>query len=540
MVAIIFPLYTKCLKSIFTKCSMDMLDRVVKEGETSDSEDESDFLLFRERPNKGMFPSAYATSYITEKRFAAKYGHKIKKIFLIQKGDRSRTVGIRKSDFKTIAKKMLDETLKNPTYISSIYQESNSSALRLVEFTHDNQDLNSKTNSELFQLYKRFGELYTDFQFTNVPAWFILAEEFSNYLMDYLAESTDQKQAREALVILTTPTDPSYVRRQDLGLINIIKKIQENKEPMSVFKQYKEADIKERLAKSIIYADIQLHAEEFKWIPFDYIGPDLWDVGHFIKEIEIFIQQGKQTEEELEKLRKQDESLKKLQWELKEQFDIDDSIYRLFKDMGLIMLLQDVKKEFSTKSHVWLQTKLLPEISRRINIETRLLRNLTEEEFSSLLLNNAKFDPVLLKKREEYSVLIAEEGRFSVLLDEEAKEYDLKFSVSFSDLDIIKGNIASLGKARGKARVLLNKDDIGKVQEGDIIVATMTTPDYVPAMKKAVGIVTDEGGVTCHAAIVSRELGIPCIIATGIATKVFKDGEEIEVDAVHGIVKKIK
>jgi len=517
-----------------------MLDRVIKEGETSDSEDESDFLLFRERPNKGMFPSAYATSHITEQRFAAKYGHKIKKIFLIQKGDRSRTVGIRKSDFKIIAKKMLDEVLKDPLYISSIYQESNSSARQLLSFTSNNQDLNSKTNSELFQLYKRFGELYTNFQFMNVPAWFILAEEFSNYLMDYLAENTDPKQACEALVILTTPTEPSYVRRQDLGLLNIIKKIQENKGLTDTFKQYKETDIQERLVRSAVYGDIQSHTEEFKWIPFDYIGPDLWDVGHFIKEIAIFIQQGKRIEEEFEKLEKQDESLKKLQGDLKEQFDIDDSTYRLFNDMRLIMLLQDVKKEFSTKSHVWLQTHLLPEISRRINTETRLLRNLTEEEFSSLLLKNAKIDPALLKKREEYSVLIIEEGRFSVLLDEEARDYDLKFSVSFSDLDIVKGNIASLGKARGKARVLLNKNEIGKVQQGDIIIATMTTPDYVPAMKKAVGIVTDEGGVTCHAAIVSRELGIPCIIATGIATKVFKDGEEIEVDAVHGIVKKIK
>jgi phosphohistidine swiveling domain-containing protein len=520
---------------------MDMLDRVIKEGETSDSEDELDFLLFRERPNKGMFPAAYTTSHITEKRFAAKYGHKIKKILYIQKSDRSRTVGIRKSDFKIIAKKMLDEVLKDHLYVSSIYQESDSSARQLLSFTLDNQDLSSKTNSELFYLYKRFGELYANFQFMNVPAWFILAEEFSNYLMDYLAENTDPKQAREALVILTTPTDPSYVRRQDLGLLNIIRKIQENKGLTDAFKQNKETPaLQEISAKSAVYGDIQSHTEEFKWIPFDYIGPDLWDIGHFIKEITIFIQQGKRTEEEFEKLEKQDESLKRLQEDLKEQFDIDDSTYRLFKDMRLIMLMQDVKKEVSTKSHVWLQTQLLPEISKRINIEARLLRNLTEEEFSSLLLNNAKIDPVLLKKREGYAVLITEEGRFSVLLDEEAKDYDLKFLVSFSDLDIVKGNIASLGKARGKARVLLNANEISKVQEGDIIIATMTTPDYVPAMKKAVGIVTDEGGVTCHAAIVSRELGIPCIIATGIATKVFKDGEEIEVDAVHGIVKKIK
>lgn len=68
----------------------------------------------------------------------------------------------------------------------------------------------------------------------------------------------------------------------------------------------------------------------------------------------------------------------------------------------------------------------------------------------------------------------------------------------------------------------------------------MTTPDYFPAMKKASGIVTDEGGITCHAAIVARELKIPCIIATNIATQVIKDGDLLELDTKQGIVRKIK
>jgi pyruvate,water dikinase len=68
----------------------------------------------------------------------------------------------------------------------------------------------------------------------------------------------------------------------------------------------------------------------------------------------------------------------------------------------------------------------------------------------------------------------------------------------------------------------------------------MTTPDYVPAMNKAAAFVTDEGGITCHAAIVAREMKKPCVIATRFGTKMFKDGDLIEVDADNGIIRKIK
>lgn len=79
-----------------------------------------------------------------------------------------------------------------------------------------------------------------------------------------------------------------------------------------------------------------------------------------------------------------------------------------------------------------------------------------------------------------------------------------------------------------------------KVSAGDVVVSPMTTPDLLPAMKLSSAIVTDEGGLTCHAAVVARELGKPCVIGTKIATKVLKDGDTVEVDAEKGIVRIIE
>jgi len=104
----------------------------------------------------------------------------------------------------------------------------------------------------------------------------------------------------------------------------------------------------------------------------------------------------------------------------------------------------------------------------------------------------------------------------------------------------LTGRVACSGFTRGKVKVIYTKDDLPKIQKGDILVTEATVPDYVPAMRKASAIITDLGGLTSHAAIVSRELKIPCIIGTKIATKVLKDGQLVEVDATKGIVKILK
>ncbi len=101
---------------------------------------------------------------------------------------------------------------------------------------------------------------------------------------------------------------------------------------------------------------------------------------------------------------------------------------------------------------------------------------------------------------------------------------------------LLKGLGASPGIGTGKVKVIESEKEISKVEEGDILVTTMTTPDMVPAMKRASAIVTDEGGMTCHAAIVSRELGVPAVVGTKEATKVLRDGMVVTVDGEKGLV----
>ena len=108
-----------------------------------------------------------------------------------------------------------------------------------------------------------------------------------------------------------------------------------------------------------------------------------------------------------------------------------------------------------------------------------------------------------------------------------------------AEVNSVKGMPAYKGRAKGVARVLTRKEQVSNFQEGEILITTMSSPEYVPAIKKAKAIVTDEGGVLCHAAIVAREFKIPCVIGTHNATSVFKSGDQIEVDAESGLVKKI-
>ena len=107
-----------------------------------------------------------------------------------------------------------------------------------------------------------------------------------------------------------------------------------------------------------------------------------------------------------------------------------------------------------------------------------------------------------------------------------------------SEAPLVRGFGASPGIAGGTARLLVGAKDMERLVTGEILVTTMTTPDMVPAMTKAAGIVTDEGGMTCHAAIVSRELGVPCVVGTRTATKVIADGDVVTVDGKTGSVYK--
>jgi phosphohistidine swiveling domain-containing protein len=147
-----------------------------------------------------------------------------------------------------------------------------------------------------------------------------------------------------------------------------------------------------------------------------------------------------------------------------------------------------------------------------------------------------------ITKRKKQSVTVFFSNEEIIFEYGKAKEkarnlFDVMVKDSSSELS---GNVAYRGSVKGTVKIILNESDFGKFKKGEILVASMTRPEYVPLMKKAIAIVTDEGGITCHAAIISRELKIPCIIGTKIATRALKDGDEVEVDANRGIVKIIK
>lgn len=101
---------------------------------------------------------------------------------------------------------------------------------------------------------------------------------------------------------------------------------------------------------------------------------------------------------------------------------------------------------------------------------------------------------------------------------------------------LIRGLGASSGKATGPVRLVLDSNDFSKVQKGDILVTSMITPDTIFAIDKIAALVTDVGGLTSHAAIVSREFNIPCVVGATYATKALKDGQNITVDGTAGLV----
>jgi len=131
--------------------------------------------------------------------------------------------------------------------------------------------------------------------------------------------------------------------------------------------------------------------------------------------------------------------------------------------------------------------------------------------------------------RFEYGNISKKKKQFFRLIDEGTK----------GSFEII-GNIAYPGVVRGEVQIVISKKDFSKFKKGNILVTSMTRPEFIPIMKKAIAVITDEGGITCHAAIVSRELKIPCIIGTKKATRILHDGDTVDLDAIKGIVKIVK
>ena len=181
------------------------------------------------------------------------------------------------------------------------------------------------------------------------------------------------------------------------------------------------------------------------------------------------------------------------------------------------------------------------EVARRKKVQDwRTISFLFPWEMSNFIKNTAP--PVAqLRKRKAFSAFIVTRVRDRFLLGSAARDFveKLRIKKSQSDVKEIIGQCAYHGKARGTVKIIQVPTDMGRMNEGDILVSQATSPDLLPAMRKAAAIVTSTGGLICHAAITARELKIPCVVGTGNANIVLKNGDRVEVDATHGIVKKL-
>lgn len=217
--------------------------------------------------------------------------------------------------------------------------------------------------------------------------------------------------------------------------------------------------------------------------------------------------------------------------------------YQFLLDLSsdLAMLRQYCAEAFSYVAYMF--RPLMEEMASISGISYEQLIHMLPSEISLCLQESSDPDLGLIKSRQETGYAIIANGFNEIMVDNAREVNALKAALvpkPAPNIDSLSGHIASKGKAQGRARIFLVPQDMEKMEKGDILVTTMTTPDFVPLMQKASAIVTDIGGLLSHAAIVSREMGKPCIVGTGFATKIFKDDDLLEVDADKGIVKKVK
>ena len=183
---------------------------------------------------------------------------------------------------------------------------------------------------------------------------------------------------------------------------------------------------------------------------------------------------------------------------------------------------------------------VMSSLVKKLDLTVEAVLHMTYEEIiSSLELGKLSIgkDLVVERLNNGYAYLIAPNGSYLVTGEDVDTLHQLVIpKVEEEKITEIKGQSAFKGKVTGIARVILDRRQSKDLQEGEILVTTMTSPEFVPAMKIAGGIVTNEGGILCHAAIMSRELRKPCIIGTKIATDAIKTGQKITLDADKGII----
>lgn len=389
-----------------------------------------------------------------------------------------------------------------------------------------NKNLEILSFKELYEEMKKFNDIYIK---TFIPGM----TRPDDYLIDRLEkELIDTKFTKKDIEIIFSKisTCPNYFplsySEEPLDLLKIALEMRRGK------------DIEEL---------IDQHIQKYSWIK----GPLEFEATAFTKEdylsrLNTLISYDIDAKiENINNVRKNND----IGYErILEQYNFNEKTKKLIKAIRDFIFLRTYTTEYSDNLFYLGRHTIFKEISNRTDIIVEDLIMLDDKEILHILKNQgimSKEIKKVIKNRKDGFAMIWINGKVQTVFGNEILELQAEIARTYkslnaeeekSDRKIILGSIANKGKVRGIARVLNTYQDIYKVEKGDIIVATMTTPDYVSAMEKAAGFITDEGGITCHAAIISREFNVPCIVGTLNGTKEIKDGQMIELDAYTGKV----
>lgn len=382
----------------------------------------------------------------------------------------------------------------------------------------DQTDFNKLNNDELQSSYD---ELHTRWLTWFIPGGLVepIGHQGEKLLHKYLEGNKD---AVKIFSLITTTTRDSFSKKelQDLLRMAIAKK--DGKDISKMLEQ---------------------HAKKYYWIHNGYYTTEILGVSFFEKELETAMSKYPDAKNQLQLLIEEPGKIRAEKFSVIQQLNLSESEKNLVSLLDLFAWYQDYRKEYTMRMLHYLNI-ILCEIARRIGFSEREIWYTLPSEIKQILSGKFPGKNNVAQERMQRCLFHWDShtnffehgaGNFA-----SAKEKEIFHSISHKD-DIVEvsGMVASKGSVRGKARVTMSAQEAHLVQPGEILVTSMTTPDFVTAVKKAVAVVTNEGGILCHAAVVSREFGLPCIVGTRIATKIFKTGDMLEIDGELGVVRKI-
>ena len=369
---------------------------------------------------------------------------------------------------------------------------------------------------------------------------------FSKHLMRILEKKKQEHNINlpigEVFSVLTTPTEESLAQKEYQSLVKILGRIYAKKEAARIFQKNDSRIIEDKLKTDFIdiYNVIDKHQKEFGWLSYGFEGPG-WQNIYFIDILASLVRQKASPKTILGELNIKERKTNELQKQYRGLFRLNEQEKGLFEVAKGFVFMKGYRKDrlfYGAYSSEF----LFREIAKRTYLSLKQVRYFYTWEMESLLLKR-RFNIDELNERFIYHVLLADREGNHIFAGENGRKFLKKLDFvkeDISNVNQLMGDTASPGKVRGIVKIVIVPEDMKKIKEGEILVSIATTPDLVPAIKKSGAIITDMGGVTCHAAIISRELGIPCVIGTKVATKVLKDGDTVEVDASHGRVTILK